>query len=263
MKKPDSILLLLGAALISACTAGLKPDSTLPNPQTVRQIRLELDSSDLASSVARNLQSWDYPVTAEVPSSGVASTHILSARLGSIEQASTPAGFSFHRGNSDPRALDFQKARVIPVTCTLRSVPPTQESASLTLRFTAKPDQPDDRNTRIDRISTACYNLLSDLRIPHRTDDSDTSSRKASSWMPEVRIEIKEKPAIPATATPASRPATAVKPAPSTEAPASPEAAPARPAPLQTEQQTREGRKQIIIHNQGAPVILEFGYDRQ
>jgi len=249
MNKPDSILLLLGVALISACTAGPKPDSTTPNPQTVKQIRLELETGDGVATVARNLQSWDYPVSGEQQKPEIEPTHVLSASLGQIEYASTPIGFSFQRGNPDPRGLDFQKAYIVPVTCTLRSLAHPQETATLTLRFTANPDRPDDRDTRIDHISTACYNLLSDLRIPHRGDGNNTTvTGKTPAWMPEVQIEIKQKP-IPLPLTPAS-------PA------ASPAKADTPPASVQTQPQTREGRKQIIIHNQGAPVILEFGYDR-
>ncbi|MGI9213399.1 MAG: hypothetical protein ACR2HF_13085 [Methylococcaceae bacterium] len=250
MKKIQTATLLLGVSLLSACTTGIKPDNRLPHPEAVRQILFRMDPEDWSRDISRNLQSWNYPVASETQELDASPTHILSAAVGRVEQSSTPAGLSFSMGSSDPRAPDFQKATVVPVVCTLRSADKPDESAALTMRFTSNPDRPDSRAALINHISTACYNLLSDLRIP-RKSKTGTPSTTVPSWMPEVRIEIKEQPKTSPQRTPATLP----DPAPVDE--------PASPASLQTEQTSPEGRKQMIIHNQGTPVILEFGYDRK
>ena len=249
MKQAQSLTLFFGAALLSACAAGLQSETTLPDPQSVRQMVLELESRDMESAISRNLQAWDYAVSSEAAETDTAPSHVLAARIGSVEHSETPAGLSFSVGNSDPRSTDFQKAYVLPVTCTLRPVKASSPAASLTLRFTADPVRPVSREVLIGHVSTACYNLLSDLRVPRRRKAGVDAIQKPA-WMPEVRIETREIPASPQPSNPLATPK-------------APEAASATPPLLQPEHQTREGRRQIILHNQGSPVILEFGYDRR
>lgn len=263
MKRHHLIFPLLGTLTLSACTAGVKPEGRLPNPQAVKGILLRLPSPDgenqkpdeLTRAVSQNLSAWGYAIAGRAGDLAMTPTHIMTVSVGRMEQHSTPMGFSFAIGNSDPRARNFQQADTVPVTCTLTSVESAKESASLTLRFGSEAASSDLRNSKIwiDHIGTACYNLLTDLKIPRQTK-AGTSETRSPAWMPEVRIEVKPKP------NPSAVPAQTAQPS----VPLGSDSAPtSETSGIQTETQGNEGRRQVIIHNQGSPVILEFGYDRR
>jgi hypothetical protein len=82
----------------------------------------------------------------------------------------------------------------------------------------------------IDHISTVCFNLLSELNWPDKAKNQLSSSIKPN-WIPEVRIETITNP-IAVEKTDKSDKAS-------------------------------EEHKQIIIHNQGSPVIFSFGHERR
>lgn len=255
---------------LAACTPGQEPIGVRPNPASVGKIgfRFAPDSSGVsatasqrkewAARVSKNLGGWGYPVEA---GDGDYS-HILEARIGKVEHKSTPTGLSFSIGNSDPRAPEFQKADVLPVDCVLYPAGRPQEVAHMYMDFVAGSDATSPENL-VNHAGTVCFNLLGELKLARAQAPAGTASTPGSpSWMPEVRIEVVEKPVpgskpvVPAAATPVSPPNPASKPATPVAQP------PAEPS-VQTESRTGGGRKQIIIHNQGAPVILEFGYERK
>ncbi|MGR9085512.1 MAG: hypothetical protein ACU841_00365 [Gammaproteobacteria bacterium] len=193
-------------------------------------------ASALSGRIIDNLGGWNFPIRR---SSEKAFSHRLTAAIGRVSHQSTPVGFSFSAGNSDPRAPEFQKADIIQVSCTLTDIDDPQQSVGETMDFAAGPivsalkkrrDEAKGIDLLVDHISTVCFNLLDDLEWDDPGKTSDSSIKKPR-WMPEIRIETQEQPASD------------VKP---------PEA----------RESGNDGRKQIIIHNQGTPVILKLGHDR-
>jgi hypothetical protein len=204
------------------------------------QFEVSLLAADIAGRVRANLAEWEYPL----PNSGPYS-HQLQARIGKITHSETPVGLSFSSGNSDPRAMDFQKADVLPVVCVFRKIDSDTVIAEAKSTFSAhalnsEHDPAYVTDKLVDQISTACLNLLEDLPRPPSQQRVNSSSFKPK-WMPDVRVEVKEVPVIP------------VMPV----APASNGAAPA------VKPNNVELKKEIIIHNQGTPVIFTFGHERR
>lgn len=198
------------------------------------QFGVALDANSLAERVRTNLSEWEFPLPAQGPF-----THILQAKLGKVLRRETPVGFSFSSGNSDPRAVDFQKADVLPVTCTLRDadtqalvVERESTFSAHALDKEAKPERIADK--LVDQIGTACLDVLE-----HAPSIQPQGLVKPSSfrpkWMPDVRVEVRE--------TPVTHPVSA--------------------ASGQTPPVAEESKKEVIIHNQGTPVIFSFGHERK
>lgn len=223
------------AGLLTACAPGLEKKPTQLDTASIKQIEFKIGTikqsslksvlaQDGVARIGRNLAGWGYPVGAK---DNQVYSHTLTAEVGLIEHSETPPGFSFSSGNSDPRAIDFQKANVLPISCELTSIAQPIQSTYLIMDFVAGNSAGEAQ--LVDHISTVCFNLLRELNWPDKTQSRPSSSLKPS-WMPEVRIE---------TVTSPDKAGTADVPG-----------------------KTDEGRKQIIIHNQGSPVILKFGHER-
>lgn len=198
------------------------------------QFGVSLLASDIATRVRANLAEWEYPL----PNSGPYS-HRLQARMGKITHSETPVGLSFSSGNSDPRAMDFQKADVLPVECVFSKIDSDTVIAEAKSTFSAhalnsEHDPAYVADKLVDQISTVCLNLLEDLPRPQSQQPVNSRSFKPK-WMPDVRVEVKEVPVVPAS----DGAATTVKP------------------------NNVELKKEIIIHNQGTPVIFTFGHERR
>ncbi|MCX7098823.1 MAG: hypothetical protein NTV43_13055 [Methylococcales bacterium] len=231
------LILMLG---LPACTPALKKPAIPFNMALVKQISVEISQpnstgNEATSQVAKNLAGWGYPINT---SSQQGVSHVLKAIVGEIKEGSTPTGFSFSAGNSDPRALDFQKMRVLPISCELTSVAHPDQNVFLQMDFVAetvfsKPSQLSEK-TLIDHMSTVCFNLLHELDWPEQSPLAAPASNTLQ-WMPEVRIET-----ISDTLT--TEPAEALG---------------------KNVAKASDGRKQMIIHNQGAPIILQFGHERR
>ena len=247
------------ASLLAGCGTGqVKSTQTLDlsKPDSIEiAIEIEGDSLQINSikqQVGKNLTDWDYPI------SGInnkPASHLLTAVVGKVEYGSTPEGFSFSVGNSDPRALDFQKANVLPITCKLNPIKQPQQSAELNMGFSDSEVTRSIPNIKelTDHISTVCFNLLQEVNWPVEKSEGKQQS-KASSWMPEIRIETEnEAPLATSPTSPSSEPASPVAP------PSEPGAS---PKPI-TKEITKEGRKVYIIHNQGNPIIFKFGHERK
>jgi hypothetical protein len=225
------------------------------------QIELEIQADDssvqtesLNLSVGNNLREWDYPVAVNNQST----SHLLKASVGKLTRGSTPTGLSFSAGNSDPRALDFQKMDVLPISCQLQSKVHPEQAGELSMDFMADKEDKEylSADQLADHISTVCYNLLTGVKWPLKAKPEENGKKKlnAPEWMPEIRIEDKvttEDPinSIPPTPAPIAKEAAK----PDNDAGAEPK----------IEIKNDEPRRQIIIHNQGAPVILDFGYQRR
>jgi len=264
-RSPDLRSFWLAALLLATagCAPGLESKGTRPDPASIRKILLRIAADipgapspsglhGMAERVSKNLGSWGYPVIAEDGESGY--SHIMEARIGEITFKSTPTGLSFTIGNSDPRALNFQKADVLPVDCVLYPAAHPENRASLYMDFVAgeklkvKGD-PAAMDIYVNHVATVCFNLLDDLKVPRRKP-AESAAGGSPAWIPEVRIEVVDKPAGKTAASSANS-----APMPASTATETP--------PISTETRSGEGRKQIVIHNQGAPVILDFGYERK
>ncbi len=195
-----------------------------------------MPQQEMVSRVSGNLADWGYPVESK---GNPAFSHTLTAEVGLIELSETPPGFSFSFGNSDPRAIDFQKADVLPISCELASIAHPEQTTHLHMDFAAGNSiaQPSGQaisaDKLVDHISTVCFNLLSELDWPDKTQKQKPSSAKPG-WIPEVRIETVTSPIEAGKAA----------------------------APGKTVTGNNEGRKQIVIQNQGSPVIFSFGHER-
>jgi len=206
------------------------------SPDNLDQFGFDVSRAELAARVRSNLAEWDYPLPDKGPYS-----HHLKATIGKIVYSETPVGFSFSSGNSDPRALDFQKADVLPIECVFAQETDENILAENKSTYSARPfakghgrDQMADK--LIDLISTTCFNLLEELP-KHKPESKASTTTFKPKWMPDVRVEVKETPVVPV-------------------APVSAEKIESQDA------SSGEVTKEIIIHNQGTPLIFKFGHDR-
>lgn len=208
--------------------------------QNLGQFGVKLSANEIAERVGKNLAEWQYPVK----SSGIDSSHKLLISLGKVSTGDTPVGFSWTSGDSDPRGLGFQKARILPISCHLKKI--GSDAASIENKATVSAHQLVDESSQakvteklVDHVSTVCFDLLDELKLPATGNRLDTHTFKPS-WMPDVQVEVKE---VPALGNPENPSSTRIE--------------------KTTGEAAGETRKQIIIHNQGSPVILEFGYERR
>jgi hypothetical protein len=216
----------------------------------------------ISQTVMANLKHWDYPVVVN-PSPKV--SHVLTATVGAVVQGSSPPGFSYSAGNSDPRSLEFQKMAVLPIHCQLKSTTHPAQVSELSMDFMA------DKNDKAylatdklaDHISTVCFNLLTDVKWPLKEKQAEQGSAiKSHSWIPEIRIEDKVTNEDPITA-PVVPPSTSSTTSSEKNVKTPALGEDAKPEEPKVRIQRDEPRRQIIIHNQGSPVILEFGYERR
>jgi hypothetical protein len=243
-------LSLLGVA---ACTTNNPKKQPVFDFNNLGRIELQIKTNDASTPLepiiqetSKNLAEWHYPVGAK---DNEAFSHILKASVGSIEYGDTPSGFSFSSGNSDPRAMGFQKTFVLPITCQLTAISHPEQTSELKLGFST------DESGKVflatdnlaDHISTVCFNLLTELKWPLKPEqDANKSTVETPSWIPEIRIETKEAPITPINkATPDTN---GIGGGIETKT----------LAPTNSEH-----RKQIIIYNQGSPLILELGHERR
>jgi len=199
-------------------------------------------SATLSEGVAKNLTAAYFPVH---KTGDLSFSHTLKATLHPIEHTRTPVGFSFSAGNSDPRAMDFQKADVLTIACELSDKRNPAIRAQQSMEFSAnalkallgKPDAGQRiGKILIEQISTVCYGLLEELQLDASSSHTDGITVKRPGWMPQIRIEIQNEAATPA--------------------PKQTEKADSKTAP------SEEPKKKLIIHNQGSPLILKLGHER-
>ncbi|AMK78128.1 hypothetical protein A1342_03005 [Methylomonas methanica] len=199
----------------------------------LRQFATPIDAAPIVERVRANLAEWEFPLTAKGPYS-----HRLLAKFGKVTHRETPVGFSFSSGNSDPRATDFQKADVLPITCTLRDAGNQAVLIERESTFSAHALDKDVLPARIvdklvDQIGTACLDVLEHAPLPKQPGRVKTELFKPK-WMPDVRVEVREVQG------------------------AVDENGVVQPAAVGD-----EPKKEIIIHNQGTPVIFQFGHERK
>ena len=202
--------------------------------ENLDQFGITLSKEQIVGKVRENLSEWRYPIKALGPY-----THRLEVSLGVISHQSSPVGFSFSSGNSDPRAADFQKADVLPISCRLSKIGDSAVLGEQQTTVGAQQLQKELGASKLteklsDDISTVCFNVLEDLKLPAMGSSVKTEEVKPA-WIPNVRIEAKEIPILDNTGKVTAQPLEAGS----------------------------ETKKQIIIHNQGTPLIFSFGHERQ
>jgi hypothetical protein len=220
-----------------------------------------VESKQLQETVRKNLADWRYPITAQTD--GKTATHRLIATLGRVENAQTPTGLSFSMGNSDPRALGFQKTDVQPIRCQLTSVAHPDQGDEYSQSFSGSTTGKQGTEKLADYISTACFNLLREVKWPLPVQANKPEVQK-SSWMPQVQIETREVPAV-SVKTP-EKPAAEVKNVDVKNADvkkAETVTVETKPAEVENSGNADEPRKQVIIHNLGSPIIFEMGHQRR
>jgi hypothetical protein len=190
--------------------------------------------TQLQPKIIANLHEWGYPLTDKPPYS-----HRLEAVVGQISKQSTPVGFSFSTGNSDPRATDYQKANVLPISCRLSELSSQTQLMEKSTTFSANSYQPGLNPTQIsakliDQISNICLEVLEQASFPKASTISGTQVQPK--WLPDVKMQVIETQKLQADAPITIKP-NGIQP-PETE-------------------------KTIIINNQGTPLILRFGPDRR
>ncbi len=219
-------------------------------------LSLESELNNLApqsvvQQVSKNLSVWQYPITLQASNTD---THHLEVKIGRVTHGSTPTGFSFSAGDSDPRALEFQKADVLPISCSLSALKHPEQTSALTMGFTTD-SRPQTSDKLIDHVATVCFNLLREVKWPTQAAHSEPQATGTQpSWFPEIRIEEARKPK-------AAKPAASSKPA---QTPAAPNAKTEEPQleNAESNENSEEPQKDMIIHNQGSPVIIHFGHER-
>ncbi len=264
MKTSTPIMLLPLICLI----AGINISVAQPlDKQTIKAIDLQLnqqpliklglsDAKALRAAVIANLSQWRFPLQTE---NGQAYTHTLTVEIGDNKYDQTPVGFSFSSGNSDPRSPDFQKAYVTPIQCRLTANTNPKQEERLEMTFSTPPTSISSQKlqeTLADNISSVCFDLLDSLKfLPPPTAAQAAATATQPTWMPSVQVEtVPIEPQPKAENAPTPTPAATI--APTAVASPAPAAAPIPAEPPET-------RKQVIIHNQGTPVIIKFGYDRR
>jgi hypothetical protein len=239
----------------------------LANPPVLAKLSLS-DTQSIRAGVMANLSQWRFPLQAE---NGNPYTHTLSVEIGNSKYGQTPVGFSFTSGNADPRAPGFQKAQVIPIQCRLTDNANPKQEEHLEMTFSAPSSSSTSQQLQAeltDNISSVCFDLLDSLKfLPPPTPAETAVSVTKPTWMPSVQVETVPVPQPQPQPTAETLPAATSPAVPATSAavaaknPAKPITTTPTVTPPATEPQ--ETRKQLIIHNQGTPVIIKFGYDRR
>jgi hypothetical protein len=205
--------------------------------ENIEQFGFNLSRQQIAEQVSKNLAEWQFPV--KLADSHY--SHTLEARLDKIVHQETPVGFSFSSGNADPRAADFQKTDVLPISCRLSKIGSTGSPVEHKMTFSAHGLFTDSSQTKItekliDQISTTCFDLLDDLKIPTPDKKPETTSFKPT-WMPTVQVVVKQ---VPGTVN--------------TE----------KPDAGDSDNETNKvSDKELIINNQGSPLTLHLGHERR
>jgi hypothetical protein len=257
MKKLLTVCLMSGAFLLNGLLvqqtwADVSKALDQPKPlkaiefvlveDNLEQFGVRLNARTIQQQARANLNEWEFPMQASAPFS-----HQLQARLGLISHQATPVGFSFSSGSSDPRAMDYQKADVLPITCSLFDTDTQQLLLERASTFSAhelnkKAGLASITDKLTDQISTICLEVLEDAPKPVLADDQVKTTTIKPKWMPDVKVEVIEPPAP----TPVVKGSTG-------------SGSSAVPSPVIKE----EPRKELIIHNQGTPVIIQMGHERK
>jgi hypothetical protein len=237
--------------------------------------KTSLPKQKISSQVSANLSESGYSVKQD----NSAYSHHLRGRIGSVKHSATPVGFSFNAGNSDPRALDFQKADIMPLTCSLISKHQPEQHADLTMDFVANSYlSASEESELVEKLvydmSTVCFNLLSNLHVERLSANQSNKTIKPG-WMPDIEIRNVPEPDIVTEADTkietesdtkdkkenSISPAEIIQPVKAKQS--VDEQHPISIKRKVVKQSNKKTRKQLIINNQGSPVTIQFGHERK
>lgn len=197
------------------------------------QFGFSLSKQQIAEQVSKNLTEQQFPITVmdNKPS------HTLKAIVNKIDYQKPPVGLSFSTGNADPRSADFQKTEVLPITCQLSKMANNIALVERTMTFSTQSffshsNQSQLSEKLIDQISTACFNLLDELKLPSPDKKANITLSKPT-WMPSVQVVVKS---IPVTVN-------------------------SVPTIKSNGHSNDSADKEIIINNQGSPLTIHMGVD--
>lgn len=218
----------------------------------LNHLTFDVPMQKVTMQVSDNLKQWQFPVSANSQHP----THTLTAIVGGVSNQTTPTGFSFSRGNSDPRSIDFQKADVLPISCQLKKLPSDIIEFENKMTFTAYQTTDDLSKEKaiaklIDQISTTCFNLLDDHRVPEVGKKTENAITFKPTWMPDIQIEVKQKNmTLPVKKL-------------GVENVILPKGQNENTLSTTLESEEEESTKELIIHNQGTPLTINFGHERR
>jgi len=199
------------------------------------QFGFSLSKQQIAEKVSKNLAEQQFPITQTDSNS----SHSLKARLDKIDYQKPPIGLSFSTGNADPRSADFQKTEVLPITCQLNKIGSNIVLIERTMTFSTQSffshsNQSQLSEMLIDQISTVCFNLLDELKLPSPEKKANITLSKPT-WMPSVQVVVKSIP-VPVNSVPT----------------------------INSHSLANDSDdKEIIINNQGSQLTLHMGVDRR
>jgi len=199
------------------------------------QFGFSLSKQQIAEKVSKNLAEQQFPITQTDSNS----SHSLKARLDKIDYQKPPIGLSFSTGNADPRSADFQKTEVLPITCQLNKIGSNIVLIERTMTFSTQSffshsNQSQLSEKLIDQISTVCFNLLDELKLPSPEKKANITLSKPT-WMPSVQVVVKSIP-VPVNSVPT----------------------------INSHSLANDSDdKEIIINNQGSQLTLHMGVDRR
>lgn len=220
-----ALFVVLGLLFLTGCASiGTITQSTTIEPHSIKTIGFRVTEADsdalsgiearqidmVSREISRRFAAVGYPVTVYArvnPSSGPVDdlsknsrqvySHILEASVGSIEQDNTPRGFSFALGDSDPRSKQFQKAKVVEVTCTLRDLADPESAVTLveqksadSISDTAKDHAQLAQQFYVETIGSTCHNLLTKLDV-YPQDLGNVNSRELTGQPLRMETDFK------------------------------------------------------------------------
>ncbi|MEE9345080.1 MAG: hypothetical protein V3U88_05685 [Methylococcales bacterium] len=291
-KSGRTIALSIFLIINTGCSSISEKQVVELDPDQVSNMQFRVESLSTVFKTPLPEEKISFQVTANLSESGFSLTkkgnsvysHHLTVQIGSVQHSSTPVGFSFNAGNSDPRALDFQKADILPLTCSLTSRHQLEQRADLTMDFVAKRYLSDTAQSSADNrvveklvndMSTVCFNLLSNLQVKRQSINQSDETVK-SGWMPTIEIRnVPEPDAETATVTKIKLKSQTQKKQDNIDFPVKINQ-PVKTKLSDDEQQSveikknsvvkqsnKKTRKQLIINNQGSPVTIQFGHERK
>ena len=218
----------------------------------ISYLTFDVPMQKVTTQVSDNLTQWRYPIS----TNGYNPTYKLTAIVGKVSNQTTPTGFSFSSGNSDPRSINFQKADVLPISCQLKKSPSGVIEFENKMTFTAYQITNDISKEKaveklIDQISTTCFNLLDEHKVTKVGKQTQRDTTFKPTWMPDIQIEVKQQNTTPLTK------------GLSVENVIIPTNTAENMQSTTQENGQEEGKKELIIHNQGTPLTIILGNERR
>ncbi len=157
----------------------------------------------ISTEISQRFAEAGYPVHNSLTQKTEPTTHTLNAQVEESKTTQTQPGFSLDFGNSNPRAVNFQKTLSAPINCSLTSTKDPSQSISLKeLKSVPNPFENIGSNRQkinrkltrfyVENIGSTCHNLLNKIRTKQPAIAKSTK-KSADTFSPSIRIETKYK----------------------------------------------------------------------